>query len=134
MEGSPSLPGDASPDVNPVSALRRDLAAQHAAHRVDAAKLRLVVVAMTQLMQAMAVLPPAVPVAAPLDILAVLLGRLHETSLADQADRRAALEEARLARWDAADRAEATAAACLDERTLDDDERARSRLGGPRPS
>ena len=82
------------------------------------------VVAMSQLMQAMAVLPQA----APMDVLAALLGRLHETSLANQADRRAALEEARLARRDAADRAEATAAARLEERVLDDAERVHCRL------
>ena len=110
---SHSLPGDASPDDNLVSALRRDLALQHAAHREEAAELRLAVVAMNRLMQSMAVLPQAAPVIAPTDVLAALMSRMHETSLADQADRRAALDEARLARRDAAARAEAAATARL---------------------
>ena len=37
---SPILPGDASPDDNPFSALRRDFDLQYALHRADNAELR----------------------------------------------------------------------------------------------
>ena len=60
-EGSPTLPGNASLDDNPVLALRRDLASQHAAHREEAADLQAAVVATTHLKQSMAVVPPAAP-------------------------------------------------------------------------
>ena len=83
---------------------------------------------MTHLMQSMAVVPQAAPTIATMEVLAALMGQLHETSLADQADRRAALDEARLARHDAATRAEAAAAARHEQRALDDAERARCRL------
>ena len=80
-------------------------------------------------MQAMTVLPPALPVAGPLDLLAALLGRLHETSVADQADRRVALDEARLARLDAATRGEAAGCSGLQRAS-----RSPLPAGGPRPS
>ena len=40
---------------------------------------------MTQLMRTMAVVPPAAPPVATVDGLAALMGRLHASSLADQA-------------------------------------------------
>ena len=83
---------------------------------------------MTHLMQSMAVVPQAAPTIATMEVLAALMIQLHEPSLADQADRRAALEEARLARRTADDRAEAAAAVHLEERILDDAECARCRL------
>ena len=51
--------------------------------------------------------------------------------MADQAARRKALDEARLARLDAAARAEAAAAVSFEERVADDADRARCRLEDP---
>ena len=83
---------------------------------------------MTQLMRTLAVVPPAAPPVATVDVLAALMSQLHESSLADQADRRAALEEARLARQAADDRADAAAAVRLAEHTRNEAERAHCRL------
>ena len=83
---------------------------------------------MTQLMRTLAVVPPAAPPVVTVDVLAALMSQLHESSLADQADRRAALEEARLARQAAEDRADAEAAVRLEERTRDIAERVNCRL------
>ena len=79
-----TLPGDTSPDDDPVSALRQDFTAQHASLREDAAELRAAVLAMTHLMRTMAVVPPAAPPVAPVDVLATLLAQLQESSLAGQ--------------------------------------------------
>ena len=55
---SPFLPGDASPDEDPISALRRDLDVQQALHRVDNAELRAATLLLTQLLTQRAAPPP----------------------------------------------------------------------------
>ena len=76
-DGPTSPPGDASPDDNPLSALRRDLEVQHALHREDTTDLRATTVPMSQLLRHMAGSTPAVPVYPQYELIAHLLGVLN---------------------------------------------------------
>ena len=124
---SPTLPGDASPDDNPVLAIRQDFTDQHASLRGDAAELRAAVLAMSNLLITLAVRPPAAPPIANADVLVNLLTQLQASTLAGHEDRRAAREDARLAQTEAYVRADAAAAVRLAERASDEAERARCR-------
>ena len=118
------LPGDASPDDNPISALRRDLDMQHALHRDDNAELRAATLLMSQLLTQWAAPPPAAPNNA---VFAEMLQALNTTALAERATRQLALEESRQARLDAAARDDARAAERRLERVADALERNRRR-------
>ena len=87
------LPGDASPDDDPISALRRDLDVQHALHREDTADLRAATLLMSQLLQRKAAPPP--PASPHTAVFAQLLQTLNATATAERATRQLALEEAR---------------------------------------
>ena len=95
------LPGDASPDDDPISALRRNLDIQNAMHREDTADLHAATLLMSQLLTQWAAPPPASPHTA---VFTELLQALNTTAAAERATLQLALEEARRAHQAAAAR------------------------------